>query len=103
MRYVISTDEKGYKRRFLVRDQDGDENAASGIPSGPPDLHDLDWDAILKEINNTLADQSLFSWSDINSSTIGLGIISAVLKRYIAALYKEDQGRAKKQRLKSEV
>lgn len=100
MRYVITVDSKGYKRRMMVRDHDGDEKAAQGIPAGPPDLNRLDWEAIKKEINNTLADQGIFTWNDVNNSQgVGLSLVSTIIKRHVAGLMKEDQARDKQNAL----
>jgi hypothetical protein len=96
MRYVTTIDGKGYKRRMMIRDADGDEKAAQGIPAGPPSLDRLDWEAMKREINNALADQGIFTWNDVNNSQgVGLSLISTIVKRYVAGLYKEDQARAK--------
>lgn len=97
MRYVVKEDQRGYKRRYLVRDEDGDDDATKGIPSGPPDLTDIDFESIKKEINNALADRGLFSWNDINNSQEGLQLICTIVKRHVAGLFKEEQARAKKQ------
>lgn len=98
MRYVVIEDAKGYKRRYLVRDEDGDEDAARiGIPAGPPSLDDLDVEAIKKEISNALVDQGLYSWADINKSSVGLSLISAIVKRHVAGLLKQAQTQAKEQ------
>ena len=100
MRYVITVDSKGYKRRMMIRDTDGDERAVFGIPAGPPSLDRLDWEVIKKEINNTLADQGIFTWNDVNNSNgVGLSLISTIIKRYVAGLLKEDQARAKENAL----
>lgn len=96
MKHVILNDSRGFKRRYLVRDTDGDEDAAKGIPAGPPDLRELDLEAILREINNTLADQGLFTWEEINGHPVGLQVIAGVFKRHIAGLLKEESRRQKK-------
>jgi predicted nuclease with TOPRIM domain len=98
MRYVVIEDAKGYKRRYLVRDEDGDKDAARiGIPAGPPDINSLDLEAIKREINNSLVEQGLYSWADINKSPVGLNLICVVIKRYVAGLLKEAQALAKEQ------
>lgn len=100
MRYVITVDSKGYKRRMMIRDTDGDERAASGLPAGPPDLERLDWEGIKREINNALADQGIFTWNDVNNSQgVGLSSISTIIKRHVAGLFKEDQAREKERAL----
>jgi len=102
MRNVIKIDSNGYKRRYLVRDQDGDDSAAQGIPVGPPDLRrDLDMEAICKEINNSLADQGIFTWDEVGGNPVGLSVICSVFKRHIAGLLKETSSREKKLRSSS--
>lgn len=96
MRYVVIVDAMGYKRRYLVRDEDGDEDAARiGIQAGPPDMRDLDFEAIRREIHNSLVEQGLNSWNDINNSPVGLSLICAVIKRHVAGLFKEAQALSK--------
>lgn len=95
MRPVIVVDKRGYKRRYLVRDTDGDEVAAQGIPAGPPDMRELDLEAICKEINNSLAEQNIFTWEDVNGHPVGLSLIAAVVKRHVAGLLKEESARVK--------
>ena len=98
MRPVIFTDNRGYKRRYLVRDNDGDEVAAQGVPAGPPDMRELDLEAICKEINNALVEQNIFTWEDVNGHPVGLSLIASVIKRYVAGLLKDESARQKKLR-----
>ena len=89
MRKVTWTDEGGYKRVSLVKDDDPDEMAQNGIPKNPPDLELLDWEEIKREINNRFVDEGLLSWGDVQRSHLGVGpIILGVLKTRIVDLYK---------------
>jgi hypothetical protein len=91
MRAVIYTDERGYRRRSFVRDTDNDDMAEFGIPANPPDVEDVDWDYIKREINNALVDNGLFDWNDMNHSPIGLNVTVTLVKRAISGLYQLDK------------
>jgi len=91
MKKIVITDGEGYMRRVIAKDTDSDAQAAKfGISDGPPDLRQLDWDAIVKEINNTLVKDGIFTWHDVQSSPNGLRGAFAVIKRHIIALYREE-------------
>lgn len=93
MRYMIVVDEAGYKRRVAIRDSDGDDVAlaGNGIPSGPPDVRDIDWEAMKLEINNYLVDNKLFTWKDLERDKGALNNIFAIIKRKIAWAYLADE------------
>lgn len=93
MRVVIWTDERGYKRRSLVRDTDPDSAARKGVPLDPPDLSQLDWETIKRDIHNRLVDLKLHSYQDVLLTQNGItSAVSGALKRRILDLYKlEDQ------------
>jgi len=90
MRPVIWEDKRGYLRRSLVRDTDGDGMAEYGIPAGPPDMDLLDWDGIKREINNVLIENEVFSWDDVQRSGTGIAPALNVLKRHLIHKYRED-------------
>lgn len=93
MRHVIVTDQYGWKRRYKVRDTDGDDAAARiGVPDGPPDLRELDPNELLKQINNLLADNGFFTWDQLMRSPQGLNIVCLPIKRALSALYREKRG-----------
>ena len=91
MREVIFVDDNGFTRRAFVRDNDGDEMARLGIPAGPPNLDELDWESLKREINNTLANNGLFTWKDIQGHPVGLSCICTVLKRRVSGLFREQE------------
>jgi hypothetical protein len=89
MKTVLYKDESGLIMRSLVRDSDSESDAPFGIPLGPPDLHKLDWDRMMREINAVLVQQGAFSWADAQNNSQGiLGAIN-VFKRHLIALYRE--------------
>lgn len=93
MRLVEWTDDDGFKRAALVRDNDPDEARESGIPLGPPDLYELDWDAIRCELHNELMNRRLFTWNDVVAAQDGLtNTIKRVLKRRLVTLYRQGPG-----------
>jgi hypothetical protein len=96
MRHVLYTDRNGYTRRALIRDEDGDEMASSGIPAGPPNLEDIDWEAIKREINQQFVSLGIFTWDDVQHSSVGLQAICTVVKRHVAASFRQDQANLRK-------
>lgn len=90
MRLVKWTDEDGFLRHARVRDDDRDEDAQSiGIPADPPDLGELDWRAIQRELHNELAERGLFTWRDVQraQNAVSSAVRRVVTKRIIE-LYK---------------
>ena len=90
MRVVTWTDRNGYKHRSLVRDTDPDEAAPQGVLQDPPNLDELDWEAVKRDLHNGLVDAGLYSWRDVQRIQVGLrgAILSAVRKKLIY-LYRE--------------
>lgn len=93
MRAVMYTDSNGRMKRVLVKDEDPDEMAEFGVPFGPPDLDQLDWETIKTEINNSLYKAGLYKWEDVLRLQNQQGLIGAVniLKRHLVALYKNEK------------
>lgn len=92
---VIYTDKNGFQRRSLVKDTDGESDGEYGIPHGPPDVRQLDWDRIIREINNNLVSAGLFTWNDVQDSQVGITIATSILKRELISLYRETAREAK--------
>jgi hypothetical protein len=61
MKIVIWKDKHGYKHRSLLRDTDRDDQAAYGVPQDPPDLNQIDWEEVKKEIHNHLVEKGLIT------------------------------------------
>lgn len=89
MKHVTWQDEQGYKRCSLLRDKDSDQDAAIGIPVGPPDMEELDWELIKKELNNLLVDRELYTFNDIQFNVGALqSSILSVIRPKLLRLYK---------------
>lgn len=90
MKLVEWRDKKGWLRRSLLRDEDDNQSAPLGIPQGVPDIMELKWRDIQRELNNELHNRGLFSHDDVVRSQNGLtGAILAVLRRRLIGLYRQ--------------
>ncbi len=90
MRRVEYTDEHGYKRVVLLRSED--EDPRIGVPVGPPDLRDLDWDEFKRDLNNILVKRNLLTWNDVVDQQNGLrGAIQQAMQNRLALLYKRER------------
>ena len=92
-KYIIWTDKNGYMRRSLVKDTDDTSKARYGIPAGPPDLEQIDWDVIRREINNVLCNQGIYTWVDAQRNESGFIAAVNVLRRHLIALYRESNSK----------
>lgn len=74
MRIVEWTDENGFERAALAPKSMDDETAKSkGVPAGPPDITTgIDWDAVVRNLQNDLFRNRLFTWEDVKRSQNGL-------------------------------
>jgi hypothetical protein len=81
-------DKDGFKHASLVRNEDSDALAPFGLPCDPPDLNQLDWDAIKKEIHNLLVDQNLLTWADVQRQQGITGVLRMVFLQRLNTLYR---------------
>lgn len=89
MKVVVYEDSNGYKRRAILRDNDPDHVAHSGIPLNPPDLEQIDWEEVKRELHNLLSDRGLFTWADVQAKQNGVSSsILDVLRRRVITLYR---------------
>jgi hypothetical protein len=89
MRCIHWTDPKGFKHASMVRDGDSDALAHFGLPCDPPDLNQLNWEDIKKELHNLLIDRDLLTWADVQRQQTGIsGALNTVLRPRIIALYR---------------
>ncbi len=90
MKIVMWTDDRGYKHRSLLRDSDPDELAPKGIPQDPPDLDELDWEGLKKDLHNALVERGLATWEDVLAQQNGVtSAIKQVFKRPMVYLYRD--------------
>jgi len=90
MKAVVYKDKHGYLRRVLIRDDDGLDMAEYGLPAGPPDVEEIDWEAVKLTINNILVQGEVFNYADLQSKRM-LDSVAAVVKKQIANLYREKE------------
>lgn len=91
MRAVVWTDNSGRKRRSLVRDEDPDDAALTGIRQEPPNLDNLDWDAVKVDLHNRLIEAGLLTWQDVQRFGGLPGIILGCLRTRLINLYREGE------------
>jgi hypothetical protein len=90
MKKVLWVDENGYKHCSEVRDNDPDSLAKSGIPCDPPNIEEIDWDAVKRDLHNLLLERGLTSWQELNRSQGHIkSAIQDVLYRRLIALYRQ--------------
>ncbi len=91
MKVVEWTDDKGYVHRAEIRDYDNPNLAPEiGMPLDPPGIDRLDWEGIKRDLHNELVKRGLHSWQDVQTQSNALGsVLVSVMKRPLAALYKE--------------
>jgi hypothetical protein len=90
MRLVHWIDKDGYDHQSLVRDKDPDSAAPKGIRQDPPDMNQVDWEAVKLELHNALIANGLITWKDVQLKGNGVtGVILAVLRRRLVELYRE--------------
>ena len=90
MKLIHYTDKTGFKRRSLVKDTDAEDDAQYGLPAGPPDIRQLDWSVLMREMSNALADHELWTWKDLQQSKIGVQVATNVLRRALVNLYRDE-------------
>ena len=94
MRTVEWTDDQGYMRRRSIPDSDPDEFAMMGIPDEPPNLDDLDWVEIRRDLHNQLMARKIYTWKDVARAQVGVtAAVRAALVRPLLQLYKENRRR----------
>ena len=87
---TIHTDEQGRKQAYYVNEYMSDPT--EGIPVNVPRVEDLDWDAIKLEIHNSLVENGLFTWDDVQKRQTAItSILRATLLRKIIALYRTEE------------
>jgi hypothetical protein len=91
MKNVIWTDGSGWRRRSALPDSYSDERAAEGVPAGPPDVRRVDWEAVMRDLNNMLVDGEVWTWDDVQRRGQQVqGAILSALKTQLVRLYRED-------------
>ena len=89
MKVVNWTDDNGYKHRSVLRENDNDPRI--GIPTDVPDIRQLNWDWIVRELHNRMMEAELFTLKDVEANQQLSSLILSVVRRQIVMLYKEQQ------------
>lgn len=90
MRKVTWEDSRGYKHNSWVRDIDPDNLAQLGIPCDPPDLDQIDWEGVKRDLHNFLLERGLTNWQELNASQGNLrSVIQDALFRRLIALFRQ--------------
>ena len=84
---VVVFDRNGYKYRSTMRDCD--TVPSQGIIQGPPNLDDLDWEGIKRDLHNALFDAGLYCWLDVQQKQLLPGLILGVTRARLINLYRE--------------
>ena len=92
MQRVRVVDADGYMHQYLVTDSTPDEEIEKGLPCDPPDVRQLDWNEIARELHNLLLRRGLVTLDDVNAQQNAVGnTILSVIRPRVIALYKQKQ------------
>ena len=91
MKLVKWYDDDGFLRHVYARDGDSDELAReTGVKHEPPDLSQIDWVGVERELHNLLIERGIITWADVQSQQDGLmNTVKTVMKRNIITLYRQ--------------
>jgi hypothetical protein len=90
MKIMNYSDNNGYHYKSLVRD--GDFDPSIGILQAPPDLRQLDWEMIVRNIHNELLARGLITLQDVQIRNIEFNqLIMAKVVKPIYALYQQQE------------
>ncbi|MHC4413471.1 MAG: hypothetical protein ACYSW6_10980 [Planctomycetota bacterium] len=92
MKLVTWEDERGYTMQSYLPDGTADDLASTVIPHNPPDLSEIDWEEVAKEMHNALVAQGLITWQDVQrQQTTLVPVIVSSVKRRLIALYRKKE------------
>lgn len=88
MRTVRWVDSRGKRHVSEVRDNDPDSMGPKGIRHDPPDVEQIDWEAVKRDLHNALLDMGLITSEDITRQQVGVtSAILGVMRKRVVALY----------------
>lgn len=90
MKLLIYSDSDGYNQASLVRNTDSDPTL--GLLQSPPDIRQLDWAGITRDIHNKLLERGLITLKDIQVRNVEFNqvIMSSVVKPIFGLYQKEN-------------
>jgi hypothetical protein len=96
MRLIVWTDGMGWKRRSLVKDDDPDDYAPHGIPQDIPDINDIDWDGVKRDLHNRLVELDMYDYNDLVKQQTGVtSAVLSALRARVTELYKQRRAKRK--------
>lgn len=88
MKLVEYENKLGFRQKSLVKNGDRPE---WGIHLSPPDVNQLDWDAIKLNLHNLLLDKDLLSIEDVQQRQQEfVSVIVTTLKKPLLRLYQQE-------------
>ena len=92
MKLASWEDERGYVMQSFIPDGTSYELAPNGIPHNPPDLSEIDWEDVARELHNALVAQGLITWKDVQRQQNTLvPVIVSTIKRRLVTLYRKKE------------
>lgn len=88
MKQVIWTDENGYNHLSTIRDKDNDPSI--GMLKSPPDLDNLNWGEIKRQLHNSLVQKGIFTVKDAQQQDLNHCVLATVSKA-LFRLYQEEE------------
>lgn len=88
MKRIKWQDDNGFIHFSLVRDCDSDEDYIYGIPDDPPNISEIDWVGVKRDLHNLLVGRGIINLEDIAKVPGGLrNVVETILVRRLQALY----------------
>lgn len=88
MKRVVWMSTDGYKHCAVIPDNEPVYNYSMGIPCDPPDINQINWEAVKRELHNLLVERELIVMADVNRKPENLkSAANAVLYKRLVALY----------------
>jgi hypothetical protein len=92
MKFVKWTDSNGIKHLAGITDNIPEKMPHLGYQFDPPDVFNINWQDVAKDLHNQLVDRGLFTYEDIQRYQNRLaGAILASLRKRVKRLYKENK------------
>lgn len=89
MKTVIWTDKKGVRHRSFLQDDMSKHRPQDGYKADPPNVFELDWNAMARNLHNQLVDRKIFTIEDITGNELTGAILGAIRKK-VKELYRRE-------------
>ena len=88
---VIKYDSDGWLKQSIIKNNMSEKDAERGLPLNPPDIRELDWEEIKRELNNLMIERGLIALKDLNQRNgyqLLVSAVQSVITKKIVQLYK---------------